>query len=103
MVKLTAKDVKHVASLARLDLKKDEINKFKEQLSEVINFVESLREVDTSGIEPTSQTTGLENVTREDKASTANSLTQEQSLSGTEKVHNGYFVVDAILTPKGDQ
>ena len=56
---------------------------------------DKLSEVDTKGVEITSQVTGLENVTREDKA--APSLTQEEAISGTKKTKNGMFEVNAIL------
>ena len=59
--------VKHIAKLARLGLKDDEIEKFAVQLSSILEYVELLNEVNTDGIEPTSQVTGLKNVTRADK------------------------------------
>ena len=68
---------------------------FEKQLSEILNYFEKLKEVDTKNVETTSQVTGLENVTREDKA--INSLTQEEALSNTKSQHNGFFKVKAIL------
>ncbi len=103
MVKLTKDEVLHVAKLAKLDLTEDEIEKFTPQLSNVINFVSELSEADTQDVEPTSQTTGLENIRREDKAISGDSLTQDQSLSGTDKTHNGYFRVKAILEGRTDK
>jgi aspartyl-tRNA(Asn)/glutamyl-tRNA(Gln) amidotransferase subunit C len=102
MSELSKKDVKHIAKLAKLKLTEGEINKFSKQLSEIITYVGQLSKVDTSKTEPTSQTTGLENVTRKDKRVPDDLLTQEEALSGTEKVHNGYFVVDAVLTQKDE-
>ena len=88
-------DVKHVAKLANLKLKPEDEKKFEKQLNEIVAYVEKLNEVDTKGVEITSQVTGLKNVTREDKP--APSLTQEEVLPGTESKHNGLFKVDAIL------
>lgn len=65
-MQLTAKQVTHVATLARIGLSKEEIEKFRTQLSGILDYVEMLSEVDTTGIEPTAQVTGLTNVTRED-------------------------------------
>lgn len=94
---LTTDDVAHVAKLAKLKLTKDQIEKFKGQLSKVISYVDELNEVDTKGIEPTSQTTGLVNIAREDKINSAEVLSASAAVSGTDKVRNNYFVVPAIL------
>lgn len=102
MGKISKKDVKHVAKLAKLKLADDEISKFSQQLSEIISYVEELDKVDTSKTEPTSQTTGLENISRQDNKNSETVLSQKEALSGTESVQNGYFVVDAVLLPKED-
>lgn len=88
-------DVKHVAKLANLKIKPADEKKFEKQLNDIVAYVEKLKEVDTEGVEITSQVTGLENVTREDQS--APSLTQEEVLSGTDSKHNGLFKVGAIL------
>lgn len=66
MTQLTQEQVRHVAKLARLKLSDEEVGKFSKQLSAVFEYMEELNEVDTEGVVPTAQTTGLENVTRED-------------------------------------
>ena len=101
MAKVTKKDVKHVADLSNLVLTDEEIAKFTPQLDKIIGFVAKLSEVDTSNIEPTSQTTGLTNVLREDEVKSENSLTQEEALSNTDG-HNGFFKVKAILKNRTD-
>ena len=100
MAKLTSKDVKHVASLANLELTSAETEKYKKQLSNVIGYVDELNEVDTSKVEPTHQTTGLQDVTRDDKPNSKSNLNQKESLSGTNNTHNGYFVTKAVLEKK---
>ena len=100
MGKLSKKDVEHVAKLANLPLKENEIEKFSKQLSKIVGYVDELNEVDTSKIEPTHQTTGLQSVVRKDKVEIEDCLNQKEALSGSEKVHNGYFVVPAILEGK---
>ncbi len=103
MTKLTEKDVLHVAKLASLPISKKETQKYLKQLSEVIDFIGALEEVDVSKLTPTSQTTGLENVFRTDEVNEAQVLPQEEALSGTEGTHNGYFKVGAVLTQKKDK
>lgn len=97
MAKLTKQQVLHVAKLSKLDLTQAEVEKFSKQLSEVLDYISKLDEVDTKNVEPTSQTTGLTNVLRDDEIDTTKCLTQEEALSGTEKTKNGFFEVDAIL------
>lgn len=63
---LTIKEVKHIAKLARLELTAEEEEKFSRQISSILEYVEKINSLDTKGIEPISQITGLENMTRED-------------------------------------
>ncbi len=102
MAKLTKKDVLHVALLSNLKLTEKEIKKFTPQLDKIIEFVATLSEVDTENVEPTSQTTGLTNVLREDVIKTDEMLTEEQALSAAD-AKNGYFKVPAILSNRSDE
>ena len=63
---LTKKEVEHISHLARLGLTEKEKEKFRKQLSSILDYVKQLQEVDVSRVEPTAQVTGLENVMRED-------------------------------------
>jgi aspartyl-tRNA(Asn)/glutamyl-tRNA(Gln) amidotransferase subunit C len=103
MAKLTKADVTHVSKLAKLDLTDKEIEKFLPQLTTIIAHISELQKVDTSEVEPTSQTTGLENVYRDDTKQSGDSLTQDEAVSGSDKVYNGMFKVDAILTERTDK
>lgn len=102
MAKLTKTDVAHAAKLAKLNLAEDEMKKFLPQLSSIISHISELGAVDTEGVDPTSQTTGLENVFRQDEVAPS-SLDQSKALSGTDNIHNGYFKVDAILIERSDK
>ena len=94
--KLSENEVKHVAKLAKLNLTPQEVKKFQEQLSEVLTYVEVLKEAKTEKTEPTSQVTSfLENIFREDKAKT--SLSQKEVLSGTKQNYQGFFKIKRIL------
>lgn len=101
MAKLSKDEVLHVAKLAKLDLTSQEIEKFSHQLSDVINYFSELNQVRTDDTEATSQTTGLENVYRSDEIK--NSLSQEEAVAGSDKIHNGYFKVKAILSERTDK
>jgi len=70
MATLSDKDVLHIAKLAKLRLSDEEVKKFGSQLSGMLEYFEQLSEVDTENVDPTSQVTGLHNVTREDEIET---------------------------------
>lgn len=95
MVKLTKKEVLHIAKLAGLKLTPQEVKKFQAQLSEVLAFVEILSEIDTSEVTPTSQVTGLKDVCREDKV--GKSLSQEEVLSGAKEQRRGMFKIEPLF------
>lgn len=94
-VELTVDEVRHVADLAKLKLNEEDLAKFQKQLTDIVDFVGKLQEVDTKNVEPTSQVTGLENVFREDEVKP--SLPQAEVLKNAKRKHNGYFMVDAIF------
>ena len=88
-------NVPYIAKLANLVINEYEIEKFESQLSNVLNYIKKLDEVDVTDVEPTSQVTGLENVYREDKVTP--SLTQREALSNAPATQNGMFKVKGIF------
>jgi aspartyl-tRNA(Asn)/glutamyl-tRNA(Gln) amidotransferase subunit C len=103
MSKLSEKDILHVAKLAKLTLSSEEIARYQKQLSEVVGYVEELSEVDTEGVLPTSQTTGLEDVLSADEIKAEESLSSGEALSGTDKTLNNYFEVPPLLEERGEK
>lgn len=67
MSKITRDDVLKLARLSRLTLSEDEVEHFTVELANIIQYVDQLKDVDVSGLEPTDQVTGLVNVMREDE------------------------------------
>lgn len=63
---LTPQDIAHIAVLARLSLKEEELAVYAEQLSAVFGYIEALQELDTDAVPETSHVTGLHSVVRED-------------------------------------
>lgn len=94
-LKLTQSQVKHVARLAGFSLTKNEVVKFQKQLSDILDYVAQLDEIETAKVEPTSQVTGLENVFRKDEPSP--SLSPKEVLSGAKDKHNQYFKTKGIF------
>lgn len=66
MATITRDDVLKLARLARISISEDEVTKFTKEFNAILGYVEQLQTVDVSGLEPTSQVTGLTNVTRPD-------------------------------------
>lgn len=64
---LTEKDIQHIAQLARIRLTKNEMERFKKELSSVLDYINKLNELDTEKVEPLYQTTGLVNSVRKDE------------------------------------
>ena len=88
-------DVAKVAKLASLSIKKEDVEKFESQLSSILDYVKKLNEINTENVEPNSQVTGIENITRDDNPKPC--LSQEEALSNTKSKHNGLFRIKAIL------
>lgn len=65
-MKLSRKEIQHIADLARLDLTDAELKEYGSQLSDVLDYIDQLQEVNTDEVEPTAQVTGLKNKMRED-------------------------------------
>jgi aspartyl-tRNA(Asn)/glutamyl-tRNA(Gln) amidotransferase subunit C len=66
MSNLTREDILKLARLARLDVTDAEVEEYSRELTEVLQYVEQLNDIDIDGFEPTLQVTGLTNVTRDD-------------------------------------
>lgn len=92
---LTKDQVKHVAGLANLSLTFEEEEKYSEQLSKILEYVEQLNSVDTKDVEPTFNVSGRENVQRLDE--TEPSLLQDEALQNGSKKQDGFFVTKGVF------
>ena len=88
-------DVKYVAHLARLALTPEEEQKLGQQLGNILGYIEKLKEVDVSGVEPTAHAFPMVNVTRPDE--TQPSLSNEEALLNAPAKANGLFMVPKIV------
>jgi aspartyl-tRNA(Asn)/glutamyl-tRNA(Gln) amidotransferase subunit C len=88
-------DVRNTAKLARLELSDAETNRFQAQLSQVLSYVEKLKEVDVTGIPPTAHTSEVENVFRSDEP--LESISAQEALSNAPRQANGLFVVPKVI------
>jgi aspartyl-tRNA(Asn)/glutamyl-tRNA(Gln) amidotransferase subunit C len=88
-------DVKYVAHLARLALTPDEEKRLAAQLGNILGYIEKLKELDVSGVEPTAHAVPLVNVTRPDEIRP--SLPPGDALRNAPARANGLFIVPKIV------
>jgi len=88
-------DVKYVAHLARISLTPDEEQKLSAQLGNILGYIEKLREVNVSGVEPTAHAFPLVNVTRPDEIQA--SIANDDALRNAPAKANGLFIVPKIV------
>jgi aspartyl-tRNA(Asn)/glutamyl-tRNA(Gln) amidotransferase subunit C len=89
--------VKQIAKLANVPLETHEAESFAQAFVETLDVVSQLQSVDTAGVEPTHQVTGLENILREDKVDEARMFTQAQALANASQMYDGYFVIPRVI------
>jgi aspartyl-tRNA(Asn)/glutamyl-tRNA(Gln) amidotransferase subunit C len=94
-MKLSRKDVEHIAELARLTLSDEEKTLYQEQLSAILEYFETLERLDTEAISPTATVLPLRSVMREDEPRP--STPREDILANAPAAEDGCFEVPAVL------
>ena len=94
-MKVTKNDIDTVASLSRLNISEDEVPAVMDKLDKFLNYVENLKNIDTTNIEPTTYALKMQNVFREDVVK--NSLPRDAALSNAPLKEDGYFKVPRVL------
>ncbi len=94
-MKISRKEVEHVALLARLKLTDKEIEQFTGQLNGILTYMEKLNELDTEDVEPTSHVIEVGNVVREDRVQ--KSIPIEDALANAPERGDGFFKVPRII------
>jgi len=94
-MKLSIDEVRHIALLARLGLSDEEVDKFRNQLSHILENFEVLAQIDTTDLPATSQSIKLENVYRQDEI--LPSLPVAEVLANAPAQEDNSFRVNAVL------
>ena len=94
-MKISCEEVLHIALLARLGLTEEEVARLSEQLSNILENFEILRQVDTKDVPPTAQPITLQNVMRDDEVTP--SLAPEDILANAPRQEGDCFRVRAVL------
>lgn len=96
MKKITLDEVKKLARLSRISLSDEEAESLRVELGSILGYVEKLSDVDTKGLEPTSQVTGLTNQMRKDEEKDYGT-SRENLLKNTPDQKDGYIKVRRVL------
>ncbi|GBC62877.1 Asp-tRNA(Asn)/Glu-tRNA(Gln) amidotransferase Gat CAB subunit C [Desulfonema ishimotonii] len=94
-MKITRDEVLHVANLARLEMDDASVDRFSEQISTILEYMDTLNQVDTEGIRPTSHAIALTNAFREDEPT--GHLDREAALANAPEKEDGTFIVPKIV------
>ncbi|MCR4418184.1 MAG: Asp-tRNA(Asn)/Glu-tRNA(Gln) amidotransferase subunit GatC [Ignavibacteria bacterium] len=94
-MKVTRELVIHIAELAHLKLKDDEIEKFQQELNQILEYVDKLNELETENVEPLSHPLPVINVAREDKL--VPSVKREEALKNAPDSTEEFFKVPKVI------
>ncbi len=94
-MKISKEEVVKVAELARLEFTDEELDRFTEQLGNILAYIQKLAELDTTGVEPTSHVLDIATPLRDDRV--VEWLTQEEALSNAPEKEDGFFVVPQVI------
>lgn len=94
-MKITISEVEYVARLARLKLSEEEKEIFTHQLNTILDYMDKLNELDTSGVEPTYHVVGHTNAFREDRVQQP--MSREEVMANAPSRRGGFFRVPRII------
>lgn len=92
---VTVKQVENIARLAKLSFTDEEKEKFVIQFNQILDYMTTLNELDTSDVEPTYNVLDLANVMREDKVEEW--LRQDEALANAPRSNHGFFSVPKVI------
>jgi aspartyl-tRNA(Asn)/glutamyl-tRNA(Gln) amidotransferase subunit C len=89
------KQIEQIANLSRIKLTEDEKDIFREQLTDILGYIEKLNELDTDDVQPMAYATSIKNVFREDQQKS--SFPRQEILELSPSSANGFFKVPKVL------
>lgn len=95
-MKITIKDVEHVAALSMLYVSEEDKLGLQKNLDDIIAHVQKLNELDTDGVEPTTYILPQKNIFREDAVRETN-IAREELLANAPAQEDGYFLVPKVV------
>jgi aspartyl-tRNA(Asn)/glutamyl-tRNA(Gln) amidotransferase subunit C len=95
---ITIKDVEHIAELAKLEFTDAEKEKFTHQLNKILEYMEQLNSLDTTGVEPLSHVIELSNVLRADEVKPG--VSTDEALKNAPAKNERFFKVPKVIGEK---
>lgn len=95
---ISKEKVKHIAKLAHLKLKDEEVESYAKELSSILDYMEKLNELDTTNVEPLTHPSENKNVFREDELE--KSVDREDALKNAPQKDDKYFKVPKVIKGK---
>jgi aspartyl-tRNA(Asn)/glutamyl-tRNA(Gln) amidotransferase subunit C len=96
-MKITQKDVEHVARLARLALSEEEKARYTAQLESILGYIEKLNQFETGQVQPTSHVLPLANIWREDAVEPNRLGSQQAIVKNAPEAEGPFFKVKKVI------
>lgn len=97
MAMLSSQDIKHIATLSRIELSPEEEEIYREEMSAILDYVQKLDELDTEGVEPIGHITGMINSYREDVSRDESVQEKEALMDNVPELKNKWVRVKKVL------
>jgi aspartyl-tRNA(Asn)/glutamyl-tRNA(Gln) amidotransferase subunit C len=94
---LSREEILNIATLARMGLDENDIEKYQHDLSAILDYFNKLKELDVSDVEPIGHITGMKNVFRSDRKVDAESSEKEAIMKNAPEEKDGYIKVKSVL------
>ena len=94
-MRLSIEEVRHIALLARVAMTEEELERMRDQMSNILEHFDVLQQVDTEGVEPTAHSAGVKSVMRDDEVRA--SASKEDVLANAPRREDDFLRVRAVL------
>lgn len=99
-MKISLDEIRHLAHLARLEFKEEEMKSMQGDMDKILGFVDKINELDLEGVEPLVYLSEERNVLRKDQAETL--ITKDEALKNAPDKDSDYFRVPKVLKREED-
>ena len=97
---ISKEQVTHIAKLARHELKEEEVAKYQKDLSEILDYFDTLKKVDADEVEPMIHSVAQENIARDDVGVKDDPVVISRMMQLVFSIKDGFVKVKTILTSK---
>ena len=94
---ISKKEVEHISELARIELSDKEVEKFRKDLSSILDYFDIMKKVDTKNVDPMTRSVTVENIRRHDEADKPDHASTQRLLATAPQEKDGFIKVKSIL------